>query len=609
MLSKASAPSFSGDSWFDDMPNFKPNEKQKAQFQKEQKKLASEQKKIDNIQRNVPKKPIRMQNDERKMKNNKREKPEFIPDDDPNEDPLQRWKRECAERRNRLLSEKPQTDRELAPQRKREEEFEECGRNMMNDVINFQNRLTSPPDSPRQQDMATTKARPASLMESGILDCRFRDVCNEFNYKNSERKPIWDFFDMDAISTDYNPPFDRNDLALKNSDEAERLMKLFKTTLRKGAGSVLDLFLHVVHIEHTNYAGKTTGYVTFCTKSDRDMFLENVMDGKIICNDMMTNFIQSKKAEEGASWKWRFSITTVDEKSALCEENMVSFLGFLTEQIHERQTRYPNGLNPRDVTTGRHLLIREAGSVDVYRAIVSFRAVEQRYNELMEDKNTSDSIANAMRGCLILHSKLFTGIDDEKFCEAIADRLNIIQKKFAVAKSVHEKVLHFWSELESASFNLRKQLRELHAFEEFSDNPISQKLATLLTRFPQVTPSTKLNELRTNFDTLLKRSHLIFSQTRECYTDDVNMCKIFQALKTLEIWIPTSLPSVLKEDHFRADVEWPTLPPSMSDLSASMIDTKYRLLARRYHPDRNQDSNATNMMGKLNAAKELLMAN
>ena len=513
--------------------------------------------------------------------------------------------REDLEYKKMFFSLKPMSDSQVNKSRAIEEKWDQVQSTLRELVVAYQTRPNTPPSSPPKP--STDSTRPKAIMKVSRFEQVFQNKFREFNNQSvppgGERKPIWEFFELEDIPSNYDPKFDRNDLPFTNHDEAKRLIALFKPRGYDGT----SLNLRIECIEHTDIRGKVKKYVTFCTHSERDMFLENVLNGVIICSDLVTNFIHEKSLEEGGGtgWKWRFRLTNLkDTMGPMQFVNLPNLLDALSVEIFDQMSRYPNGLNSAEVTFGRHLLIMEAGSVDVYRSIAAFKIIDKEFSKVIESSSTMSRIKDAMKAAGLFYKELHESLPTAEFGKKFSYSCEILSSRFQEAQTIYRDVMKKWRRLQSASEHLCTELQKMKMISDY-DMLQPKKLMYLLQTFKEVTPSTKLNTFEVQFNLLKEQHDKIVSVTGQFDSNTVGA--IIQSVATLEIWTATPLPSALRKDPF-ASHEWPLLPPKLCELNKVMIDKKYHELSLKYHPDRNRTADAPRKMAMLTDAKLHLLS-
>jgi hypothetical protein len=291
-------------------------------------------------------------------------------------------------------------------------DFERMHRVMREKLVLWQQTETSPPPSP------TLKAKPhvVKLSDSELFQLSVRA------HSKTPSAGVLQLFAADTelspVPPHYNPPFDRNDLFLTNLGDAQRLFAqeaaFTQAALRRKQEADFDgVFpdypgVVIVCLRYTGQlelAGPVCvcTYVTWCTLPDlapssqlygSTVFLDDVLSGRVRCNNMVTQMLACASHADPAMWKRRFQLERVDDTLGLitCKAlpALVATLDACVEQNAGRGKRQDAsgktciGLNLEHPHHARHRLIFESGSLDTYRAIQHCKQAKMVCERLFE---------------------------------------------------------------------------------------------------------------------------------------------------------------------------------------------------------------------------------
>lgn len=291
---------------------------------------------------------------------------------------------------------------------------------MRNHVVALQERVTSPPSSPRM------KPRVTKLTESECFQLSVRRSQGTTRQTADELMNLFHLCNVDTTvaPATYNPAFDRNDLFFTNVAMARDLFtqeRLFtQLALTRKAQSlpiVADgveypavVMVFVQYVGPIGADGTTykCRYVTWCHKAAVQSvsanpvlhscaFLDQVLSGEVRLNDGFTDLLDTLarlSCADSAMWKRRFAVHIVDDSCGLVSQDalpsFVALLDSYTEQYGGvGKTRDTDGIvllgfNLAQHNHARHRLIFEAGSVDTYRCIWQCNHHKAQYEKAYE---------------------------------------------------------------------------------------------------------------------------------------------------------------------------------------------------------------------------------
>lgn len=291
-------------------------------------------------------------------------------------------------------------------------EFERVHRDMREKLVLWQQTSSSPPTSPTLKP----KAHVVKLSDSELFQLSVRA------HSKSRGAGVLHLFAADTeastVPAHYDPPFDRNDLFLTNLEDAQRLFAQEASFTRAALqrkqqsqfdgvypgypGLVLVCLRYTGQLELSGPVCVCT-YVTWCTLPELQpssqlhgstVFLDDILAGRVRCNNMVTQMLACASHADPAMWKRRFQLERVDETLGLitCKAlpALVATLDACVEQYGGRGKRQDAsgktciGLNLEHPHHSRHRLIFESGSVDTYRAIQHCKQVKQIFERLFD---------------------------------------------------------------------------------------------------------------------------------------------------------------------------------------------------------------------------------
>jgi hypothetical protein len=445
-----------------------------------------------------------------------------------------------------------------------------------------------------------------------------------------------------AVTEQYKPPFDRNDLFLTNVDAAWRLFSLSTVFARAPADSIYPSVWSVAVTYNgplpDSHVSTCCTYVTWVLSAELAAFLPAVLSGSIKFNDAWSALIAHATVYGGEAnevWKRRFSLKVIDDTGdCVTEATLPDFMATLVTYIEQydglARTPVNRGFNHPVHIHARHRLIYEAGTLSAFCRLAAYNAARAAYEEAY---GATDSLAHTcVDTALTFFSQLGAHLLDTSFdacltaTSSTAAEERVAHELAALVSLFHEhearladdmqRVTELHDAWHRADKERKTEVQRSHAaakVKALRDHvAVPRALAAMHTavseeRFSKV--ALPLNTLESK----LKRLKLVRGRINTTWglgglTDPVQCTRLLRALHVLRMYTPPVPPDTLIQAPFSHDTmhQWPAgmAKQQITDHTLTSAWRKRMMIAR---PDKASSLESTAEGQIINAARDIIL--
>ena len=429
-----------------------------------------------------------------------------------------------------------------------------------------------------------------SEMEMTIID--FTKEATECA-RYPQKSPFDIFHDSLIPSEGYTPTFDRNDLFYTNVAELERILNITRVFLR-----IPDANKDLNRIPEFQIVTLTCGqqkYITWVLKTEYDTFINDVVNGRVICNKQVTECVRS-------GCPLRCEVIDVCGSVPLMS-TIPARLAAIANYAIEYQCQSPDGLNVAFPPYSRHRLMYECVTPNVYRYIMLTRENKERLQTATREaaehiKKCVSSLYTLLKRFYVLFCEKRDDVIDCNDDEEMATHLEMLQtsvigeytRALKCCADATESKHVLMQTGEKRRDEIQKVYGEATVTECRDGIPISMKVKRLMKlEMPTVPSEFGANEVACRqLQVLCER------------IENLPSVSVLKPLILLELWAPLQIPSF---EHWSLDDLSSTAYLPLVRYGKQDVLVAYRRKCLQYHPDKGGDAA---IQLKLNMAKEVL---